>query len=141
MMTVNITPSVSLTPFDHAYAAAIFCGWEEAGGFRCVRADALAWHASTARSNWLFSIASRGFSASPRPESRVTVYLHELGRACHDAADDARLRPLLFLWLIELAPKTIFELQQAERRETPPERMRVYSAARHSPVVAAARAA
>ena len=64
---------------------------------------------------------------SPRPESRVTVYLHELGRACHDAADDARLRPLLFR-LIELAPKTIFELQQAERRETPPERMRVYSA-------------
>lgn len=60
-------------------------------------------------------------------ERTLSTYLRELGSACREAADDARLRPLLFR-LIELAPKTIFELQQAERRETPPERMRCYSA-------------
>jgi hypothetical protein len=26
-MTATVTPSASLTPFDHAYAAAIFAGW------------------------------------------------------------------------------------------------------------------
>ena len=32
-MTATITPSASLTPFDFAYAAAIFCGWEERAAF------------------------------------------------------------------------------------------------------------
>ena len=33
MLTATITPSASLTPFDFAYAAAIFCGWEEHAAF------------------------------------------------------------------------------------------------------------
>jgi hypothetical protein len=32
-MTATITPSATLTAFDHAFAAAIFCGWPERPAF------------------------------------------------------------------------------------------------------------
>ena len=36
-MTATITPSATLTAFDHAFAAAIFAGWEERAAFEaCV---------------------------------------------------------------------------------------------------------
>jgi hypothetical protein len=48
-------------------------------------------------------------------ERALSVYLRELRTACHEAADDPRLRPLLFRLLL-IAPRSICELRRAERR-------------------------
>ncbi len=45
-------------------------------------------------------------------ERALSVYLRARGTACYEAADYPRLRPLLFR-LLELAPKTIRDLEQA----------------------------
>ena len=48
--------------------------------------------------------------------SSIEAYLHALAKACEEAADTPRVRPLLFLLLLR-APRTLCELVQAERRE------------------------
>ena len=45
----------------------------------------------------------------------VEGYLRALGLACQEAADEPRVRPLLFALLL-LAPKTILELRRAARQ-------------------------
>jgi hypothetical protein len=35
-MTATVTQSPTLTPFDHAYAAAVFAGWEGRAAFDAV---------------------------------------------------------------------------------------------------------
>ena len=59
--------------------------------------------------------AAKERTVSESKVSSVEHYLRALSAACREAADDAKLRPVLFL-LLTVAPKTICELLRAERQ-------------------------
>ena len=58
---------------------------------------------------------AKEFKMSDTEISGVEHYLHALAKACEEAADTPRVRPLLFLLLLA-APRTLCELRRAEQQ-------------------------